>query len=75
MLTEYTVRRGFGRGNTKEYFVVQRDGDTLGGIVAGPFESEEQAITAIDALSPLYNRTLTWIGGHLYPLHCRTIVG
>jgi hypothetical protein len=64
MLTEYTVKRGFGREKTKEYFVAQRDGDTLGGIVAGPFESPEQCNTAIQALSPLYNRILIWIGGH-----------
>lgn len=65
MLTEYAVKRGFGPGRVKEYFVVQMDGDTLGGVVAGPFESYSQGCDAIEALRPLYNRALRCIGGHL----------
>ena len=62
---EYTIKRGFGARRVKEYFVVQKDGDTLGGVVAGPFESEEQCELAIDALRPLYNRQLLVFPGHL----------
>ena len=65
MLTHYTMKQGFGRGKSKEYFVVQADGDTLGGIVAGPFESQEQCHSAIVGLKPLYNRRLLCAGGHL----------
>jgi hypothetical protein len=79
MLTEYTFLRGFGRSKTKEYFIIQKDGDTIGGVVAGPFESQEQCYAAIDALSPLYNRTLVCVGGHLHGwtwrLDWRTIGG
>jgi hypothetical protein len=64
-LQEYHIRQGFGRGRIKEYFVAQADGDTLGGVVTGPFETEEQALTALDALKPLCNRALYVIGGHM----------
>ena len=60
----YQVRKGFWRG-VKEYFVVQADGDTIAGVVAGPFENEEQAEGAREALLPMYNRRLVVIGGHL----------
>jgi hypothetical protein len=65
MLTEYIVKRGFGKSKAKEYFVIQSDGDTCSGVVAGPFESRCQASDAIDALRPLYNRPLHCVGGHL----------
>ena len=65
MLSEYTIKRGFGAGNVKEYFVVQADGDTLGGVIAGPFESETQCRDAIEALRTMYSRQLHCIGGHL----------
>jgi len=65
MLTEYQVRRGFSGSRVKEYFVVQIDGDTLSGIVAGPFESQLQAHDAADALQPLYWRRLRIVGGHM----------
>lgn len=63
---EYQVKRGFGPKKQKEFFVVQRDGDTMGGVVAGPFESERQAREAIDALQRLYFGRLHVIGGHLF---------
>jgi hypothetical protein len=62
---EYTVKRGVGALRIKEYFVAQSDGDTLAGVVAGPFQSELQCRTALDALSPLYFGRLHCIGGHL----------
>jgi hypothetical protein len=62
---EYQVKRGFGSNRVKEYFVAQADGDTLGGIVAGPFESETQCLQAIEALQPLYFSGLRVISGHL----------
>ena len=61
---EYMVRRGF-HSKVKEYFAVQADGDTMSGVVAGPFESRIQCEQAIEALLPLYNRRLVCIGGHL----------
>jgi hypothetical protein len=64
-MQEYQVKKGFGRGRVKEYFAVQADGDTLGGIVAGPFESERQTRDAIEGLAPMYDRNLHVIGGHL----------
>jgi len=66
---EYRVKRGFGKKREKEYFVVQVDGDTMSGVVAGPFESERQGRVAIDALRPLYSRQLQIIGGHLTGWH------
>jgi len=65
MLTHYMVKRGFGPAKCKEYFIVQRDGDTMSGVVAGPFQSLKQGMDAIEALRPLYNRPLQCIGGHL----------
>lgn len=65
MLTEFIVRRGFGRNHVKEYFAVQRDGDIMSGVIAGPFESETQCYQAITALEPLYTRPIVCIGGHL----------
>lgn len=65
MFTEYSFKRGFGRAKTKEYFVIEKDGDTIGGIVAGPFESELQCWSAIDGLRPLHSRPLVPVGGHL----------
>jgi hypothetical protein len=62
---EHFIRRGFGAKRVKEFFVIQVDGDTMAGVVAGPFESEVQCWQAIDALRPLYNRPLTCAGGHL----------
>jgi len=62
---EYTARRGFGPKRVKEYFVAEADGDTLAGIVAGPFENELQCLDAIEGLRPLYNRRLCCVGGHL----------
>jgi hypothetical protein len=62
---EYTVKRGFGPGGVKEYFVAQADGDTLQAVIAGPFESEAQCRQAIEALQPLFFRSLHCIGGHL----------
>ena len=59
------LKRGFGPGRSKEYYVVLLDGDTVSGIVAGPFESERQALTALDALKPLYFRVLSIASGHL----------
>ena len=64
-MTTYAIGRGFGRKRIKEYFVVQADGDTLSGVVAGPFQTEEQSVIARDALTPLYTRRLTIVGGHL----------
>jgi hypothetical protein len=64
MLTDI-VKRGFGPGRTKEYFVVQADGDTLGSILAGPFENSEQCLAAIEALRTCVSGRLTWIAGHL----------
>lgn len=66
MAQEYVVKKGFGRNKVKEYFIVQKDGDTLGGFVGGPFESEEQAHEAIEGLEPMYERRLFVIGGHLF---------
>ena len=71
MLTTYMVLQGFGPRGVKEYFAVQRDGDTLGGIVAGPFEDRAQCLDAIDALKPLYLRNLYCVAGHLAP--CSTL--
>lgn len=65
MLTEYIVKRGFGQNRTKEYFAVETDGDTVAGVIAGPFENREQCHGAIDALSSLYGRRLACVGGHL----------
>lgn len=65
MLKEYEVKRGFGPSKEKEYFVVQSDGDTLSGVIAGPFESYPQGMQALEALRPLYFRPLHCIGGHL----------
>jgi len=62
---EYQVKRGFGAHRVKEYFVGQRDGDTMSAIIAGPFESEAQSYQAIEALRPLYFSPLCVIGGHL----------
>ncbi len=62
---EYMIKRGFGPARVKEYFVVQADGDTLSGVVAGPFESYRQGCDAIEALRPLYKRALHCVGGHL----------
>lgn len=59
------LKRGFGPGRSKDYFVVLLDGDTVSGIVAGPFESERQSLTALDALKPLYFRVLSIASGHL----------
>ena len=69
MLTEYIVKRGFGPRRTKEYFVAQRDFDTISGVVAGPFESAEQSYNALEALKPLYNRPLMVIHGHIAASH------
>lgn len=65
MLTEYVVKRGFGPNRTKEYFVGQKDGDTLAGVIAGPFESYAQCYEVIEALKPLYDRGLVPLAGHL----------
>jgi hypothetical protein len=73
MLTEYVVKRGFGPGRIKEYFVAQRDYDTIGGIIAGPFESAAQCYEALEALKPLYNRPLMLVFGHLASSHPCTI--
>ena len=73
MLSEYQVKRGFGAKREKEYFVVEADGDTLSGVVAGPFESERQCIDAIEALRPLYWRRLTYVGGHLVSYPCNPL--
>jgi hypothetical protein len=67
---EYMVKRGFGAHRVKEYFVGQTDGDTLGSIIAGPFESEAQSREALDALRPLYFSPLCIVGGHLVPFNC-----
>ena len=74
-MKEYSIKRGFGALKTKEFFVVQADGDTLGGVVSGPFESERQCRDAIEALRPLYNRPLLCLGGHLvsWPFDCESI--
>ena len=61
----YQIKRGFGHNRVKEYFVVQIDGDTRAGVVAGPFESERQTLDAIEALRPLYFHTLRCVGGHM----------
>ena len=65
MLTEYRIKRGFGANHTKEFFVVQADGDTLGGIVAGPFENLDQCVLAMDALRSLYKGRLKCASGHM----------
>ncbi len=65
MLTEYGFKQGFGPRRIKEYFVVEKDGDTLGGVIAGPFQFYEQACDAMEALRPLYRRPLRCVGGHL----------
>ena len=62
---EYTVRRGFGPGRAKEFFVVEKDGDTLGSVLTGPLETEEQCRQVIDSLHELTFKPLTYIGGHL----------
>ena len=59
------LKRGFGPNREKEYFVVQKDGDTWSSIIAGPFESYEQADGAKEALKPLYFYILGVVGGHL----------
>jgi len=66
---EYMVKQGFGPRRVKEYFVGQTDGDTLGSIIAGPFESESQARQALDALRPLHFSPLCVVGGHLVAIH------
>lgn len=72
MLTEYSFKKGFGPKRTKEYFIVQKDGDVIGGLVAGPFWTEDQCHEAILALRPLYNRPLAYVGGHLVGWHLDT---
>jgi hypothetical protein len=67
---EYSVKRGKGRGGVKEYFVAQRDNDTIRSVIAGPFESEAQARQALDGLRPLYFSPLTVVGGHLTEFRC-----
>ena len=62
---EHQIKRGFGAERVKEYFVVERDGDTMGSVITGPFESERQCQAAIDALSSLCFRPLVCVGGHL----------
>ena len=69
MLTEYIIKKGFGAGRTKEYFVGQRDFDIIGGIVAGPFETAVQCYEAMEALKPLYNRPLALVSGHMVAAH------
>jgi len=64
-MMDYMVKRGFGEKRVKEYFVAEADGDTIAGVVAGPFESERQCMDAIEALRPLHFGRLCWIGGHL----------
>jgi hypothetical protein len=64
-MQEYQIRQGFGPRRVKEYFVVETDGDTWSGVVAGPFESELQSHQAIEGLRPLYSRRLAVVGGHL----------
>jgi hypothetical protein len=61
----YQVKRGFGALRVKEYFVVEKDGDSLSGVIAGPFESREQCFEAIEALRPMYYRPIVCIAGHL----------
>jgi hypothetical protein len=67
VVSEVQLRRGFGPGKLKEWFVMTRDGDTHnGGLVAGPFWMAEQAWDALEALKPLYlPASLTVCGGHL----------
>ena len=65
MLVHYAFMRGFGPHKTKDYFVVERDGDTLSGVIAGPFESYRQGMDAIEALRPMYYRPLACVAGHL----------
>ena len=59
------LKRSFGPNREKDYFVVMLDGDTIGGLVAGPFESLEQAFAALEALKPMYFRVLSVVSGHL----------
>lgn len=66
---EYQVKRGFGAQRVKEYFVGERNGDTLECIIAGPFESERQCHDALAALKPLYFNRLCVIPGHLARVH------
>ena len=73
MLTEYQYRRCFGKKREKAYYVVEKDGDTLGGLIAGPFENVEQCTLAIEALRPLHFRPLTYVGGHLVGWEWRPI--
>jgi hypothetical protein len=62
----WLVKRGFGPGRVKEYFVGARDGDTLGAIIAGPFATWEQCYAAKDALEALCNSSrLICLAGHL----------
>ena len=65
--SEVRLKKGFGPGKLKEFFVMTRDGDTIdGGIVAGPFWFRAQADDALEALKPLYMpASLTVCGGHL----------
>lgn len=61
-----TIKKGFGAGRVKEWFVVTMDGDTWDGIVAAHFESAEQADKAKFALKPLYPfKRLGIMSGHL----------
>jgi hypothetical protein len=62
---EHQIKRGFGPSHVKEYFVVEADGDTMGSVITGPFESEAQCSLAIEALRPICFRPLRVIGGHL----------
>ncbi len=62
---DHQIKRGFGLDGVKEYFVVEQDGDTMGSVITGPFESERQCREAIDALRPLSFRPLQCVGGHL----------
>ena len=62
---EYSVKRGFGPGRVKEYFLAVVDSDTMSAIVAGPFSNVENALAARDGLRAFYGRELRWVGGHM----------
>lgn len=59
------LKRGFGPNREKDYFVVLKDGDTFGRIVAGPFPTEAECQREREALRPLYFQILGIQSGHL----------
>ena len=59
------LKRGFGPNRRKDFFVVEKDGDTWSTIVAGPFPDRAQAEAKREELKPLYFAILAVVSGHL----------